>query len=505
MNATVDPPQADALLVVDAVSKRFDATQALDGVSVTISAGETVGLIGRNGAGKSTLVAALTGLIEPDSGEIRIDGYRIGEDGARGVISCLYQHSTLIPSLSVTENLFIDRMSNVRGGLIDWRRAHTDARAALLDWGIDLDPRVRVETLTLEERQSVELARALSRGSRLIILDEPTAQLDSHQTARLHERIHQLQERGVSFLYISHFLPEVFAVCDRAVVFRDGRAVLTADVSELDEPTIIRAMSGTTDGAVAQHTRGNPALAAASEPVLRVDDLTLDGSFGPITFDARPGQVVGLAGSLRSGATEVGRVLSGLLTPTSGTVTVRGDAVVAGSVRRSLAAGISSVPQDRLREGLFPELGVDENVTATTPGQLGSLGFVSPRARAEATDRIIEDFGVKTESRTTPIGSLSGGNQQKALFGRAFESRPSVLVLDTPTAGVDIVSTAAIFDRLELASSEGLATVIASNTLTELRACDIVHVMFNGRIIRTFPKDWSSEDMIAAIEGVTES
>jgi simple sugar transport system ATP-binding protein len=505
MNDTVDTPHTADLLVVDAVSKRFDATQALDGVSVTIVAGETVGLLGRNGAGKSTLVAALTGLIDIDSGEILIDGHRLGDDSSRGVISCLYQHSTLIPSLSVTENLFIDRIGNTAGGFIDWGRAHTAARTALLDWGVNLDPRIRVEELTLEERQSIELARALSRGSRLIILDEPTAQLDSHQAARLHERIRQLQDRGVSFLYISHFLPEVFEVCDRAVVFRDGRTVLTGSVAELDEPTIIRAMSGTTDGAVAQHTRGDVALAGSSEPVLRVEGLAVDGAFEPLSFDARPGQVVGLAGSLRSGATEVGRVLAGLVTPTSGTVSVAGKPVRLGSVRRVLEAGISSVPQDRLREGLFPQLGVDENVTATTTGLLGRFGFVSPRRRAVAADRVIEDFAVKTATRDAPIGSLSGGNQQKALFGRAFESNPAVLILDTPTAGVDIVSTAAIFDRLEEASTRGLATVIASNTLTELRACDIVHVMFEGRVIRTFDAGWSSEDMIAAIEGVTES
>lgn len=505
MTGTDAPPPSAALLHVDSVSKRFDATQALDGVTISVAAGETVGLIGRNGAGKSTLVAALTGLIEVDSGQILVDGVRLGDGDGRQAISCLYQHSTLIPALSVTENLFIDRVSNLAGGFVSWARAHGEARAVLADWGVDLDPRTRVEELTLEERQSVELARALSRGSRLVILDEPTAQLDSHQAARLHERIHQLQDRGVSFLYISHFLPEVFEVCDRAVVLRDGRTVLEAPVDELDEPAIIRAMSGTGDAAVAQRTRGDRALAAASEPVLRVADLALDGVFGPVTFDARPGEVVGIAGSLRSGATEVARVLSGLLRPTGGSATVAGTAIASGSVRAALDAGVSSVPQDRLREGLFPQLGVDENVTATTASRLGRLGFIDRRVRDRAADRIIEDFAVKTSERGSAIGSLSGGNQQKALFGRAFESQPLVLVLDTPSAGVDIVSTAAIFERLEQASGRGLATVIASNTLTELRACDVVHVMFEGRIIRTFEPGWSSEDMIGAIEGVDET
>lgn len=506
MDATSEIDAAGTpLLVVDEVSKRFDATQALDRVSMTIMPGETVALLGRNGAGKSTLVAALTGLIAADSGSIRVEGHRVGEEQARGAISCLYQHSTLIPSLSITENLFIDRLSNRAGGLIGWRRAHDDARAALVEWDVDIDPRTLVEELTLEERQSVELARALSRGSRLIVLDEPTAQLDSHQAARLHERIRQLQDRGVSFLYISHFLQEVFDVCDRAVVFRDGRTVLTGVVAELDEPAIIRAMSGTGDGEVAQRTRGDQAVAEAAEAVLQVDGLAHRGAFGPVSFEVRPGQVVGLAGSLRSGVTEVGRVLSGLLVPTSGRVRVRGAELELGSVRRCIEAGISSVPQDRLLEGLFPQLGVDENVTATTPGRLGRGGLINPRRRAAAARRIVDDFAVKTAFIDTPIGSLSGGNQQKALFGRAFESEPAILILDTPTAGVDVVSTAAIFDRLEEAAARGLATVIASNTLTELRACDVVHVMFDGEIIRTFEAGWKSEDMIAAIEGVNES
>lgn len=505
MNAQANTQNGPApLLSVASASKRFEATQALDGVSMVVDAGETVALLGRNGAGKSTLVAALTGLIDLDAGEISIEGLRIGDEASKGIISCLYQHSTLVPGLSVTENLFIDRIDNAPGGFINWRRSHGDARRVLLEWGVDIDPRVRVEELTLEERQSVELARALSRGSRLIILDEPTAQLDSHQAKRLHDRIQSLQARGVSFLYISHFLSEVFEVCDRVVVLRDGRTVLEAHVSTVEEPDLVRAMSGSADALIEQHSRGNAAVAAAAGPVLVVSGLEREGVFGPIDFDAQPGQVVGIAGSLRSGASEVGRVLAGLLAPTSGSALVAGAPLDFRSVKSSLNAGVSYVPQDRLLEGLFPDLGVDENVTSTTLEKLGRLGFISRRRRAATADHIIADFGVKTAARDTPIGSLSGGNQQKAIFGRALESRPTVLVLDTPTAGVDVLSTAAIFAELADASASGLATVIVSNTLAELRACDVVHVMFEGRMTATFDEGWSSEDMIAAIEGVRE-
>lgn len=485
------------------VSKRFGATQALSEVNIQVRPGETHALLGRNGAGKSTAVAALTGLVRPDEGEVRFGGLLAPHDAAawRDHVACLYQHSTLIASMTVTENLFIDKFSTRGRALLHWPTLRRSAVDLLEQWGIEVNPDAEVADLAFEQRQLVEIARALSQGSKFIIMDEPTAQLDTHQIDRLFESIRRFQTTGISFLYISHFLREVFDLCQRATVMRDGKTILTKDVADLNEDEIIRAMVGTAN--VAQFAGRASKFQPEAVPSVELRDLSLDGHFAPLSLSIRPGEVLGIAGSVRSGATAVGEVIAGLRRPTSGDLTIGGKPVPQGHVDKAIAAGVGYVPQDRKTQGIVGPLSVAENITMTIPESFGKAGLVSPAKQASAADQFIELYDIKVSSRDDSLDGLSGGNQQKVVVGRAMASSPALLVLDTPTAGVDIASTGTLFDAVDAAAQQGLAVMVISNTISELRLCDKVHVMFNGELTSEFEAGWDEPLMVAAIEGVS--
>lgn len=496
------PVQVDNIAELRGVSQRFGSTRALQDVSLAIRSGETHGLLGRNGAGKSTAVSIFTGIQRPDEGEVYFSGQLAPRDVTawQTYVSCLYQHSTLIGPMSVAENLFIDRLARGRGDTILRRRSmRRDAQTLLDEWEIDVSPGTSIEDLPFEQSQLVEIARALSRGSQFIILDEPTAQLDSHQIARLFSSIGRFQARGISFLYISHFLGEVFDICDRATVMRDGRWILTEDVAELSEDKIVGAMVGA--GYITQQTERTHSYTAKTSPSVVIEDLTLDGRFSPVGLTVGAGEIKGIAGSNRSGSTALGEVLAGLRTPTAGRVTIDGTELAFGHVDRSIRCGVGYVPQDRHARGYVGQLSVAENLTMTISGRLGRLGLVSPTSRRNAAESMVRRLDIKAKP-TDEVSSLSGGNQQKVVVGRATASQPKLLVLDTPTAGVDIASTATLFARVAAIAQTGVAVLIISNTISELRLCDEVQVMFDGAITHRFERGWDESEMVAAIEGV---
>lgn len=485
-----------------AITKRFGPTVALDGVDLTVRPGVTHALVGRNGAGKSTLVSILTGLHRPDAGEVRFADEPApslaDRDEWRRLVACVYQKSTIIGSLSVAENLFLNRQSG--RGPIRWAAMRSRARQLLEQYDVEVDPRALAGELTVEQRQLIEIARALSFGARFIILDEPTAQLDAAAIERLFERMRALQAQGVTFLYISHHLPEIYQVCQEITVFRDARRIVTSTVDALPRAELVEAMTGEEPSVAAGPVDRRTASHAA---VLEVESLGLDGVYEEVSFTVRAGEVVGLAGSGSSGKVTLAETLAGLRKAQRGTVRVNGKAV-AGSVPHALAAGLGFVPRDRHQQGLVPLLSVAENATLPIADRLGPFGLILPARRRAAAERAIRDLAIKTDGPAQPVAALSGGNAQKVVMARGLANDPQVLVLISPTAGVDVRSKEFLLSVVEDVAAKGTGVLIVSDELDDLRPCDRVLVLFHGRVVRELPRGWSDNELVGAVEGVTE-
>ncbi|MDF3289035.1 sugar ABC transporter ATP-binding protein [Streptomyces silvisoli] len=497
------PPAVHAQGIV----KRFGSTVALDGVELTVRPGESHALVGRNGAGKSTLVSILTGLHRPDAGTVAFRGLPAPVPGDRAAwqaeVACVYQKSMVVPDLTVAENLFLNRFDQ-RGALIRWGRLRSRARALLAEYGVEVDPARRAGELSVEQRQFVEIARALSFGARLIILDEPTAQLDADGIQRLFARLRELRQQGVAFLFISHHLQEVYELCTTVTVYRDARHVLTAPVADLAQRELVAAMTGETPAHRTSWHAPATAAPAAGQTVLRAERLCLDGQFEPLDLAVRRGEVLGVAGATASGGSALGETLVGLRRPTAGRITVCGRTVRPGSVPHALAAGIGYVPEDRHRQGLVLNRSVAENATLTVADQLGPWGTVLPSRTRAFASRAIAALDIKTAGPDQPVSGLSGGNQQKVVIARALAREPRCLVAIRPTAGVDVRSKEALLAVVREVAGAGRAAVIVSDELDDLRVCDRVLALFHGRVVAEFDRGWTDQALVAAMEGVTE-
>lgn len=487
------------------VHKSFAHIEVLHDVSVAIPVGDARALVGRNGAGKSTLVGLLTGIHAPNQGEIRLAGRAAPAPDDRQAwrerVACVYQRWMVIPQLTVAENLFLNNQPTRSGGVVDWRRLRDQAMAALEDWGLDVDPDLEASRLTVEQRQIVEIARALLQGSRFIILDEPTAELERREVNRLFDRIRKLQENGVTFLYISHHLEEIYDICKTVTVMRDGRVVAESPLSELSKDRLVAAMVG--DAAPPASTVSKSRGAVGARAIgLEMRGVSLPGEVNDFSLEVKFGECVGLVGLAGSGKEEVAAAAVGLIEPLRGSVLIDGAPAPTGSVSAMRAMGVAFVARDRHVQGLFPLMTLADNLTVTIWGKLGRLGFVSPPTQARLAEAQIVDLGIVASSGQQPIGELSGGNQQKAMVGRALASEPRVLVLAAPTQGVDIASKHALFEIVEGAKERGMAVLVVSDDLDELVICDRVEVIFRGRIVRGFPRGWGEHEMVAAIEGL---
>lgn len=500
------PPAVEA----EGVVKRFGPTVALDGVQLTVQPGESHALVGRNGAGKSTLVSVLTGLHKADAGTVRFGGDpapAFGDTTAwQSKVACVYQKSMVVPDLTVAENLFLGRLDD-ESRWISWGRLRRRAEQLLAEYGVQVDPNTRARDLAVEQRQFVEIARALSFGARLIILDEPTAQLDARGIGRLFDKLRELQSQGVAFLFISHHLQEVYDLCTAVTVYRDARHVLTAQVVDLTKTELVTAMTGEKgSGPAAWHAGGDRAAVrdASAEPVLRTEGLSLEGQFEPLDLEVRPGEVLGLAGSAASGNTALGEALAGMRKASGGTVSVYGRTVPSGSVPHALDAGIGYIPEDRHDQGLVLGRSVAENATLTVTDQLGPWGTVLPSRTREFARSMIESLDIKTQGPEQPVAGLSGGNQQKVVVARALARKPSVLVAVRPTAGVDVKSKDSLLGVVRRVADEGNAAVVVSDELDDLRVCDRVLALFHGRVVGAFGSGWTDGELVAAMEGVGE-
>jgi simple sugar transport system ATP-binding protein len=477
----------------EAIWKSFGRTKALQDVSVSVLPGECHALVGRNGAGKSTLVAILTGLLKPDAGAVRLFGEPAPSLADRSAwqarVACVYQRSMVVPSLSVGENIFLNRSE---GSLVHWRELRRQARGLLLEWGFDLDVDAPASALSVEEKQIVEIARALAIGARFLILDEPTASLESNAIERLFERVRRVKASGVGILYISHHLEEIYEICDRTTVLRDGKRIVTAPVAELDHERLVGAMVG---GELARALDEQPAPAAAESdrPRLVVRDLSVQTSLGSadgVSFSVQAGECLGLFGLRGSGTTAVADAVAGLIRPSAGEIVVD-------------RSGIGYVPEDRHARGFVPTLGVDENLTLSILERISRFGIVSSPRRRQSADALKERLQIVASGGDQPLAELSGGNQQKVVVGRALASNPGVLVVVSPTVGVDVASKEALLGVVDGAREQGAAVLLVSDDLDELRICTRVLVVRRGSVVKELSQPpWDRHELIAAAEGL---
>ena len=505
------------------IEKRFGSTRALRGVDLSIPAGQCTGLVGRNGAGKSTLVSILSGLMTPDGGEVRFGG-----DPApplrdvhawRSRIATVHQHSMIIPELSVAENIFLGRVgaatgAEQRGGrLVDWGALRDRAGAILREWGFRISPDARCGDLTVEQRQIVEIARALATGSTCVLLDEPTAALERGALVRLFELVRQLADSGVAVLYISHHLEEVFEICQDVTVLRDGEAVLRSGVADLTKADMVRAMVGTLPPTSAAATPAQRPAAvsrrgAGDNSGLVVEDLRVDsvrGSLHSVSLRVAPGERVGVTGLLSAGVATLGRAVAGVDGYDGGRILVNGRPVVSGRRDLALKAGVGYIPEDRAAEGFVAGLSIAENAAMTVAGRLANrFGVATARRREQAVRPIAEALSLVASGLGQPVAELSGGNQQKVTVARALIHDPLLIVAVTPTRGVDVASKELLLGALSRAAADsGAGLLLASDEFDDLADCDRIVVLVRGAVFAEFPAPpFDRAELLAASEGI---
>jgi simple sugar transport system ATP-binding protein len=510
-----------ALVEVSGIEKRFGTTRALHDVSLSIKAGQCLGLVGRNGAGKSTLVSILSGLAEPDAGTVAFGGEpapRVG-DTARWHewIATVFQHSMIVPDLSVAENVFL----GATPGLVSWRAMRNRTSAIMRDWGFDIAAGTLCRNLSVEQLQIVEIARALARGAKCVLLDEPTATLERDAGRRLFDRVRQLTAGGVAVLYISHHLEEVFEICQDVAVLRDGELVLAAPTAELSRDDLVLAMVGQNHqtpsversvAALVGHPSPGPGATPAGreDVVLSVENLTADsarGRLSGVSLQVRAGEIVGVTGLLSAGVATIGRVISGAEERSGGEIRVRGRGVRSG--RRDVAqrAGVGYIPEDRHSEGFVPHLGVAENVTMTITKRLADrFGLLSPARRVAAAGPLTRQLSLVSSGPGQPVGELSGGNQQKVTVARTLAHDPSLIVAITPTRGVDVASKELLLGSLaDAARGNRAGVLLCSDELSDLDICDRVVVLVRGEVFTEFTEPPFDRDaLIVATEGIAQ-
>jgi simple sugar transport system ATP-binding protein/ribose transport system ATP-binding protein len=485
-------------LAASGITKRFGGVRALSGVSLEIEQGSIHALVGENGAGKSTLGKVLAGLHSPDGGEIVVDGKEVRFRSTRDAlvearITIVGQERAVIPQRTVVENVFLGRDPNWYGilrprGLL----ARYDELCAAT--GISLPPRRKVSGLRVSEQLQVEILRALVRDARLIIMDEVTAALTVEDSERVFELVRSLRHEGRAILYISHFLKEVLALSDTVTVLRDGRVVRTAPAKEESPTTLVSAMVGRS----LELTFPPKAYPAADAPVvLSVRGLSRTGVIEDVSFDVRAGEIVGLAGLIGSGRSEVARTIFGADRASGGLVSVGGEVVTLRRPRDGVNAGIALLPESRKEEGLLMRRSIVENVSLTYLGDVSSHGVVRPRRERSEAGSLIKRLDVRTSSPSALVDTLSGGNQQKVLFAKWLFRRPRVLIADEPTRGVDVGAKQAIYGLLTELAAQGVAILLISSELEEvLGLSHRVLVMRLGSIVAEFDGESATHDAV---------
>jgi rhamnose transport system ATP-binding protein len=496
--------------------KSFGAVRAVVDGSVDLYGGEAHALLGENGAGKSTVVKILAGVHQPDAGQLLIDGQPVTLHSPAAAqaagIAVIYQEPTLFPDLAVGENIFMGRQPLRAGRRIDRRLMRERSAALFARLGVKLDPDRTCRGLSIADQQLVEIAKALSLNARVIVMDEPTAALSAAEVARLFDVIRALRAAGAAVLFITHRLEEVFEICQRATVMRDGAWVLSQPVSDLTADELVRAMVGRQMPVRARTERGTTGAGPGTtspeaSTALAVRRLTREGVFVDISFDVRAGEIVALAGLVGSGRSEIARAIFGIDRYDAGSVLVAGQPLRKASPAAAMAAGIGFVPEDRRQQGLVMEMSVQENVGLASLGRLQHGGLIRLGAERAFASDWAQRLNLKYGRLTDPVSRLSGGNQQKVVLAKWLGRKPSVLIVDEPTRGIDIATKAEVHRLLTELAGSGVAVLMISSELPEVLAIgDRILVMREGRMTAEFGSgDATEESIMAAATGQLEA
>ncbi len=485
------------ILEVTNISKNFYSTHALTDVSWDLEKGEVLALAGENGAGKSTMMNILLGSFPPSKGEMKFNGNEYKpknpSDALNQGISMIHQELCLVPSMSVAENVWIGRVKNFsKNGIYMPRLCEEKTQELFNTYGIDISPKESVKNLSTAQMQMVEIARAISYNAQVVIMDEPTSALSDKEVKVLYRIIKQLTSEGRSVLFISHKLEEVFDLADRVVVFRDGHMIIERPVDGLTMDDLVSYIAGRKVDSVYPKQEFEK-----GEVVLKVENLHKAGTYRDISFEVRAGEVLGFAGLVGAGRTEVMQGIYGIYPADSGTITVNGKVVKNKSPREGLKNGIAMVTEDRLRQGVVKKMDVERNMTLSYFYNICKSGFIQTKKEDEDTQSMIEKLTVKTSSKEAPIWSLSGGNQQKVMIGRALLNNPKVLIMDEPTRGVDVGAKSEIYEYCNMLAKQGVAIVLISSDLPEVMGMsDRLIVMREGSIIARHERGEATAEQI---------
>jgi rhamnose transport system ATP-binding protein len=491
----VTTPANIPVMEMQHISKRFDATQALEDVSLTLYPGEVHALIGENGAGKSTLIKIMTGVHPPDQGEILLDDkpiqIRNSQEAQAHGIAAIYQEPMVFPDLNVAENIFISHQD--RGAVVHWAKAYRDADAILAQLGVKLDVREPARGLTLAAQQAVEIARAISLKVRVLIMDEPTASLSAHEVTQLFKLVSSLRNQGVSILFIGHRMEEVLRIADRITVLRDGKWISSTPRGEVTREGVIRDMVGRKIEDFFAKT-----VVERGDLLMSVRGLKKENTFHDISFDVYRGEVLGFAGLIGARRTDVGLALFGVEPADEGEIIFEGKPQKINSPEHALQAGIAYVTEDRRKLGLTMSMSIVSNVTLPTLKRyLTGLGLVKRTAENTTAEEYRQKLSIRSPSVDVQVGKLSGGNQQKVVLSKWLNAHPKLLILDEPTRGIDVRTKAEVHHMINDLAAQGLGIILISSDLPEVLAMsDRVLVMREGRQMGLFSRAEATQEVI---------
>ncbi|WP_408992541.1 sugar ABC transporter ATP-binding protein [Streptomyces sp. 1268] len=499
--------EAAPVLEARSVGKRFPGVVALDDVSFALRAGEVHALVGENGAGKSTLIKVLTGVYQSDEGEVRVGGEPIRFarpfEAQQAGISTIYQEVNLVPLMSVARNIFLGREPKNRFGLIDFPRMNRETTELLDGFGVRVDPKRPLHTLGIGTQQMVALARAVSVQAQVVIMDEPTSSLEPREVETLFRVIENLRGQGIAVLYVSHRMDELYRICDRVTVLRDGRHIHTGELAPLERMQLVSMMLGRDmaevrrDGLTGFAAEGHD---AARTPVLTATGLDRRHQLHGISLELYAGEVLGLGGLLGSGRSETAKALTGALSLDGGEITVDGKRIGRPTPAAAIRAGISMLPEDRKAEGIVPGLSVRENIVLAAMPRLSKAGIVSRAKQDRIVDIFMKRLRIKASSPEQKVGELSGGNQQKVLLARWLCLEPKVLLLDEPTRGIDVGAKAEVQSLIDELAREGLAVLLISSDIEELiEGADRIVVLRGGAVAGELAGDEVDESRLLEV------
>jgi rhamnose transport system ATP-binding protein len=487
---------SEYILELKNITKRFSGVEVLHQVSFTLRSGEVHALLGENGAGKSTLIKVVSGVHQPDSGEIFVDGKQVrfsdALDAREAGIAAIYQELSLFPDLDVAENIFVGRQPTTLGGRIDWHKLYSESEKLLSSLGVHLDLKKKARNLSIAQQQMVEIARAFSINARILIMDEPTSSLTLNEVADLFRLVRRLREEGTAIIFISHRIEELFELADRVTVLRDGSYIDTRPLIKVSRDDLIRMMVGRTISNLYPKQAGQP-----GETVLKVESLCRPGEFENVSFELRKGEILGMAGLIGAGRTEVARAIFGVEPVSSGTIQVRGQKEAISSPEKAIRLGIAYVPEDRQIHGIIPPMNLVANISLPLLKEYAVAGWLNGKVERSTSLLAAQQMEVRANNILQKARELSGGNQQKVLLAKWLATKPSILILDEPTRGIDVGTKAAVHSLMNKLAMEGMAILMISSELPEiLGMSDRILVMREGRVTALLSRQEASQEKI---------